>query len=278
MKLAILLTTFNRKQKTLNCLKSIYAQKLPENITFDIHLTDDASNDRTAAAVKFHYPEVKVYHGTGSLFWAGGMRNSWRNALIGNYDYYLLLNDDTVLSGTALGTLLEYNSTSDTPAICIGSTCDENGNLTYGGKRLSSKLYLKAQTIHSDKDFMDCDLGNANIMLVPKAIVEKIGILSDAFTHGIADYDYTLKAKKAKFKVVTAPGFLGTCIHDHGKNWKTSDVSLKDRIKYLMSPKGLAYHEYLGFIKDHFPFYYPAAFCKLWLKTFFPVIWTTFKK
>ncbi|WP_256010002.1 glycosyltransferase family 2 protein [Desertivirga xinjiangensis] len=278
MKLGILLTTFNRKQKTLSCLNSIYRQKLPANVSFDIHLTDDGSADRTAEAVKFHYPAVHVYHGTGSLFWAGGMRNSWRKALAGDYDYYLLLNDDTVLKDGALTTLLQYNENSASPAICVGATCDENGKITYGGKKLRSRLFLKSQTIHSDSDFLDCDLGNANIMLVPAEVVRKIGILSDSFTHGIADYDYTLKAKKAGFKVVTAPGFLGTCIHDHGKNWKTSDVSLKDRIKYLMSPKGLAYHEYLGFIKYHFPLYYPAAFCKLWLKTFFPVIWTTFKK
>jgi len=281
-RIAVLLTTFNRKQKTLNCLKSLYNQKLPQDISLDVHLTDDGSTDRTGAAVQFYYPEVNVYYGSGHLFWAGGMRNSWRNALAGNYDYYLLLNDDTALNENALEELLKYNleaeANNELPAICIGATCDEDGKLTYGGKKLKSKFFLKSQSVHSHDEFVECDLGNANIMLVPKEVVDKIGILSDTFTHGIADYDYTLKAKKAGFKVMTAPGFLGVCVHDHGNNWKSSNVPLKERIQYLMSPKGLAYHEYLTFIKDHFPLSYPATFCKLWLKTFFPLIWSTFKK
>ena len=281
-RIAVLLTTFNRKQKTLKCLKNLYSQQLPENITIDVHLTDDGSSDQTGSAVKFYYPEVNVYYGSGHLFWAGGMRNSWRNALEGNYDYYLLLNDDTSLKENALSSLLDFNlraeANNETPAICVGATCDDDGKMTYGAKRLSSKFFLKSQSVHSDKDFIECDLGNANIMLVPKEVVDSIGILSNSFTHGIADYDYTLKAKKAGFKVMAAPGFLGYCIHDHGNNWKSGNVPLKERIKYLMSPKGLAYHEYLGFIRDHFPLSYPATFCKLWLKTFFPLIWSTFKK
>ena len=104
-------------------------------------------------------------------------------------------------------------------------------------------------------------------------LINKIGFLSNSYTHSLADYDYTLTAKKVGFDVLVAPGFLGECKDDHGNNWKSSKVSLKDRIKYLKSPTGLAYKEYLIFIKRHFPASYPSAFVKLWLKTFFPFIW-----
>jgi GT2 family glycosyltransferase len=115
-------------------------------------------------------------------------------------------------------------------------------------------------------------------MLVPREIVRKIGILSEDYTHSIADFDYTLKAKKAGFKAVVVPGILGYCTDDHGNNWKSANVSLRDRIKYLKSPKGLAYEEYLHFIKKHFPSHLPEAFIKLWLKTLFPALWDKFKR
>lgn len=114
-------------------------------------------------------------------------------------------------------------------------------------------------------------------MLVSKQVVEKIGILASHFTHCLADYDYSLKARKAGFPVAIAPGFLGKCVNDHGRNWKSQSTTLKERISYLKSPKGLAYKEYLRFIKDHFPLSLPSAFCKLWIKTFFPFLWDTFK-
>ncbi|MBB1286132.1 glycosyltransferase family 2 protein [Flavisolibacter sp. BT320] len=277
MRIAVLLTTFNRKEKTLTCLESLYAQQLPAGLTFEVFLTDDNSKDGTAEAVQESFPDVHIFHGNGSLFWAGGMRNSWRHALQHQFDYYLLLNDDTVLHENAIHVLLESNRKQT--SVCVGTTLDKNsGTLSYGGRKVYSSLQLKSYKVHSDTEYVECDLGNANIMLVPNAVVDKIGILSDVFTHGIADYDFTLKAKKNGFQVLVAPGILGYCVDDHGNNWKSTKVSLKERIQYLKSPKGLAYKEYLHYIKSHFPLHYPSAFCKLWMKTFFPFLWDSFKK
>jgi len=279
MKIAILLTTYNRREKTVACLQSLQAQKLPTEVRLEVFLTDDASADGTIDAVKQVYPDAHVFQGTGSLYWAGGMRNTWHEAKKHNPDYYLLLNDDTVLHPDAIDVLLKNCATDETAGICIGSTCDTaSGEISYGGWKLEGRGTWKSSRIHSSTAYTECDFGNANIMLVPRPVVEKIGILADHFTHSLADYDYTLKAKKAGFKVHVAPGFLGTCTDDHGRNWKSSNTTLKERIQYLKSPKGLAYKEYLRFIKDHFPASYPSAFVKLWMKTFFPFIWDHLKK
>jgi GT2 family glycosyltransferase len=275
MKIAILLTTFNRKDKTIACLQSIEAQVLASDISLEIYLTDDNSSDGTAEAVRILFPAVKLFKGTGSLYWAGGMRNSWRQALRADVDLYLLLNDDTILFPDAITRLIAYNlqvNQEKERAICIGNTCDEAGKITYGGKRLISKFSVKSSFVYSDDSFVACDMGNANIMLVPDHVVKKIGILCDAFTHGIADYDYTLKAGKAGIKILTA------CKHDHANNWKAADSPFKERLEFLKSPKGLAYHEYLSFTWEHFPVSYPIAYTKLWLKTCFPILWDTFKR
>ncbi len=283
MTIAVILTTFNRKKKTITCLENLGRQVISDDTTLPIFITDDASSDGTPEAISERFPAVHLYHGNGSLYWAGGMRNSWKKALQTNPDYFLLLNDDTVLYDNAIEVLLQYSTkilgNKTAPAICVGSTVnEETGIISYGGRKLRSKTRPVSEMVYSTTEYMDCDLGNANIMLVPREIVEQIGILSDGYTHGIADYDYTLKAKKAGFKVLVAPGYLGTCEDDHGKNWKSQQVTFSDRLKYLMSPKGLAYKEYLRFIRDHFPMHYPSAFCKLWLKTMFPFIWDRMKK
>lgn len=279
MKIAVLLTTYNRKQKTLACLESLRRQNLSPDVKLEIFLTDDASADGTADAVKNLWPDANIFHGTGSLFWAGGMRATWREAIKQKPDYYLLLNDDTLLEPHAVETLLANCLANQNSAICIGSTCDNHsGELSYGGWKLEAKGQWKSSRVQPGNGYVECDFGNANIMLVPQNVVERIGILADHFTHSLADYDYTLRAKKAGVRVVLAPGFLGQCIDDHGNNWKSSNTTLKERIAYLKSPKGLAYSEYLRFIKDHFPLSYPSAFAKLWMKTFFPFIWDTLKK
>lgn len=280
MNIAVLLATFNRREKTLSCLESLYEQQLPVDTAFTVFLTDDNSADGTREAVKAKYPEVNIFKGSGSLFWAGGMRNSWGEALKADPDYYLLLNDDTLLEKDALLKLLKYYDIygTDPNAIAIGSTIDSDNEISYGGRKLYHQNKVQNYTAYSETEYVECDLANANIMLVPKEIVDRVGILSDQYTHSIADFDYTLKAKKAGFKAVVMPGVLGSCIDDHGNNWKTGKSSLKERISYLKSPKGLAYKEYMAFIKHHFPTHVPEAFLKLWMKTLFPVIWDKFKK
>ncbi|MGA2408203.1 MAG: glycosyltransferase [Bacteroidales bacterium] len=282
VRVAILIASYNRKEKTMACLNSIKAQEISDNIHIEIFLTDDESSDGTVDQIKNSFPEVNIYNGNGSLFWAGGMRNSWGNALITDPDYYLLLNDDTFLFCDALKKILSisinyYNEKSN-QAIFIGSTKDiKTDIISYGGRKLYSRNRPKGYLIQSNTDWVECDLGEANIMLVPRIIVQQIGILSNKFTHGIADYDYTLRAKKKGFKVMVAPGILGTCSFDHGKGWKSADTKLADRIKYLYSPKGLAYKEYLYYIKKHFPLHLPEAIFKLWLKTLFPIVYDRFK-
>lgn len=286
-KTAVLLTCHNRKEKTINCLKSLYKAIDLSNheIKFDLYLVDDGSTDGTYEEINKHFPAVIIIKGPGNLFWARGMRLAWETALSANQDYdsFLLLNDDTFLFRDAIKKILDHSinfyKEKSNHAIFIGSTKDiETGIISYGGRKLYSINRPNSYLIQSDTNWVECDLGEANIMLVPRIIVQKIGILSDKFTHGIADYDYTLRAKKEGFKVIVTPGILGTCTFDHGKGWKSANTNLALRIKYLYSPKGLAYREYLYYIKKHFPLHLPEAIFKLWLKTLFPFVYDRFKK
>lgn len=272
MKIAVLLTSFDRKHKTLNCLKGLQEQCLPVGVELKIFLTDDASTDGTAEAVKERFPNVTIISGTGDLYWAGGMRTAWRKALLCLPDYYFLLNDDTTLVPNAISILIETSLENGSErAVVIGSTCDDFGITTYGGWSIRSRfLVWIARRIHPHSESVDCDYGNGNILLVPQYCVRKIGILANHFTHSLADYDFTLRAKKAGFSLKLAPGYLGVCVNDHGKLWKSKNTSFSERMNHLKHPKGIAYKEHLRFIRDHFPLTYPWQFFNLWFKTLLP--------
>ncbi|MBC7757633.1 MAG: glycosyltransferase family 2 protein, partial [Phormidesmis sp. FL-bin-119] len=270
MKIAVLLATFNRKEKTLTCLERLSAQLVPPGLSIEVFLTDDNSTDGTRDAVKTRYPEVNIFKGSGSLFWAGGMRNSWSMAIASGPDYYLLLNDDTVLREDCIGSLLKYYQLpiAGCADITVGSTIDaETKELSYGGHKLYNKGSVKHYIVSSETEYLECDLANANIMMVPRETVKRIGILSSEFTHSIADFDYTLRAGKAGMKVIVVPGILGDCTDDNLAVAKQQPPGLHQRIKHLKSPKGLAYKEYMGFIRTHFPKHVPLVFTKIWLKT-----------
>ena len=282
LKIASLACSFNRKEKTSAFLKSLLSQALPEGYSLDIYLLDDNSTDGTREHVQQHFPTVTLIEGTGSLYWAGGMRTVWNAALKnGDYDFFLLLNDDVHLNNDSISRLLAAHKQSPFPEnILLGTVYDDNKEkISYGGHKLKSKITGYAYTVvPDDKELLEAQIGNANVMMVDKAAVDKIGILSNEYIHGLADFDYTLTAVKNGVKVWVAPGYYGYCINDHGNRWLSGKTTLKKRIAYLYSPTGLAYKEYLHYVWKHFPLMLPTVFTKAWLKTLFPVVYDKFKK
>lgn len=277
-KIAILITVFNRKEKTLACLHSLYAQERLSNYDFDIFIVDGGSTDGTPKAIKAEFPDVHVSIHQG-MFWAGGMRQAWIEALDfrQDYDYFWLLNDDTTLYPQCLSTLIQAERKFP-KGIYVGATCDTvTKEYSYGGIKLYNRNYSKGKKIIPNGQCQEIDMGNANIMLVSNNAYDKLGYLCPMYTHGIADFDYTLRAISQSIPVILAPSYCGECCNDHGKTWLPQNRSLKERIKFLHSPKGLAYKEYLYWIKKFFPKEYLSAKVKLWGKTLFPIIWDKLK-
>lgn len=284
MTIAVLITSYNRKDKTLRCLKSLFNQiGLNESFQITVFLLDDNSTDGTTQAIIENFPAVKIIHGSGSLFWAGGMRKAWTEATKTGiaFDFFLLLNDDTILYESTITNLLHDYSMLDKEALLTAPTTDPVlKNTSYGGSKLIRKGFSQFTILNPNNSHPQlCNLANANILLVPFSIYKKIGILSDKYTHGLADFDYSLRANKNNIPTYLATHPGGTCENDHGNNWKSAGTStLKERVNYLYSPKGLAYHEYLYYIKIHFPKELPLAVIKLWAKTLYPYLWDRLKK
>ena len=284
MNIAVLLTCYNRVNKTIACLDSLYNADKPIDFTFDVFLLDDNSPDKTGEIILNKYPLVNVVSGTGNLFWAGGMSVIWKHAKsVRDFDGYLLLNDDVVLSKSILTDLLETNTyslnTFHKEGVYVGTTADTiSKEISYGGRIVKKGILRYSMTLVSPESTPKlCSLANANILLVMESVVEKIGIFDSAFTHGIADYDYTLSASKMGFPILVNRNIGGYCIDDHGDNWLSSNSTFKMRLDYLYSPKGLAYKENLYYLKKHFPVQLPYYLSMFWLKTLFPRIWDILK-
>ena len=283
--IAVLLTCFNRKVKTIDCLDHLYkAVSLSDNkINVDIYLTD-AGHDGTGDTALAMYPKVNILKVNKDLFWTGGMRNSWTEALKGSYDGFLLLNDDTNVRGNLFNELFDTHKfcieNYTTPGVYIGSTLDKvTGKLTYGGARMINKLLNTYRILEPNGSPQDCDLGNGNIMLVTACTVERIGILSDKYVHGIADYDYTLTAKRKEIPVLITANYCGECSRDHADKYSHfKNMNISQRITYLNSPLGFAFPDQLRYMKRNFPYRLPFVFTAGWFKVLFPGIYVLINK
>ena len=253
VRLAVLMTCYNRRELTLDCLRRLQPQG-----NFDVYLVDDGSSDNTSEAVKSHYPDVKVLQGDGSLFWGGGMRLAFGEALKNSYDYYVWLNDDTILEEDALHTLLKtHQSLSDEgyiDSIVVGSIKDsETGVLTYGGRVLSQKhFYHKFQAIEPSDKPEKCDTMQGNCVLIPRFVADKVGNIDGAFIHTMGDLDYGLRARKLGCTIWITPGYLGTCSQNSvAGSWVDTQISVFDRLKKVVHPKAFPIKPWTVFAKRH---------------------------
>lgn len=254
--IAVLLTCHNRKGKTLSCLKSLYEAcdaynaLLEGKVKLTVYLTDDGCTDGTADAVKALLPDrdINILQGDGNLFWAGGMRFAWREAMKRHqeWDYYLLVNDDVVMMDNVFGALIETEKYSvekfGKKGLVSGITCakDDPNKLTYGGNVWVNRFLATSRRLAPNGEPQLCDLTNANILLVPATVVDAVGIFYDKYAHGKADYDYSFMVRKAGFPVVLTADFCGKCDNDHVNPKeianKVMQMSLRQRKDYFDHP------------------------------------------
>ncbi len=280
LKIAVLLTCYNRKANTIACLERLLRNTLPENYTLAVFLVDDGSTDGTTQAVNQHYPQVTVIKGSGHLYWNGGMQLAWENALQHNADFFLWLNDDVELKENSLETLLfTYQSvrTDSSNPVIIGNLCDEKtGELTYGGCVVDKGLFhFRSRKLPVSDTVTACDTINGNVVLIPKSTVDRIGTLNKNFTHAMGDFDYGLRCTAVGIPIFSTAGFIGTCSNNPISNtWTDPTIPLKNRLAKLKLPTGLPPYEYFLYNKAHTNIF-TATFLllTLYLKVVFPAAW-----
>jgi len=271
VRIAVLLTCFNRKQKTLACIAALTTCQLPAGVDLSVFLVDDGSRDGTADAVGSAFPQVKIMSGDGSLYWNGGMRRAFQAAMDqGGFDYYLWLNDDTLLDRSAIEQILECQQVVSTQSgvfsnIIVGSTRDPvSGLLTYGGlvaRDAASPNQLVNMPVSSVPQ--RCRTINGNCVLIAAEVAARLGNLDKNFVHAIGDWDYGLRATAAGFGVWVAPGFVGTCERNPALVLKPEVVrSIRARLRHICSAKQVPPRAWYVYVRRNYGLTWPLEFCK----------------
>jgi GT2 family glycosyltransferase len=273
-KVAVLITSHNRKEKTLTCLKALHSLILPRNYSLKVYLVDDGSNDGTSEEVKKKFPKVLIIAGNGHLYWNQGMRLAWKMAVeTKDYDFYLWLNDDTILYEYAfeeiIGCYNELLKNNNQLSIITGACESFPGSniFTYGGK-------IENSPVIPNGSLQKCKYINGNFVLVAKNVFKVLGILSNDYTHTMGDFDYGLRALQEDIGCYTTKKYVASCpSNEDPPAWCNPDTALKKRWKLLHSPKGLNLKEYIKFRQKFWGWKWIIFATKAYSKTLFPKLY-----
>ena len=272
MTIAVLMTVHNRKYHTIKSLDSLFSQQ--SNMYYDLHvyLTDDGSVDGTSLAISLKYPNVNIIAGDGFLYWNRGMHKAWQAALYSKgYDFYLWLNDDTILTPDAVFSLLSASIQMDNKSIIVGTTSSSNDKkiITYGGRNNKGKL------IEPKENLIPCTYFNGNIVLIPHYVYQINGTNDILFHHALGDFDYGLRASKLGINSYVANSILGTCdLHENLPIWCDKSHSFFKRWKAFRTPLGQNPEEFFIFDKRHNGLISAIYhYFTIHLRVIFPQIW-----
>ncbi|MCD8131034.1 MAG: glycosyltransferase family 2 protein [Lachnospiraceae bacterium] len=253
MKLLVIFTCFNRKDKTEKCIRTLDDGNPSCEFTFVI--ADDNSSDGTQELLTSMQKEYDIHllKGDGNLFYSGGMRMGMDYALKQfrtGYDYMIMMNDDVEFYDHCIEKMVEQ-SKEQHDSIVVGVMQDVDGQMSYSGVRYIKGIHYEKVPIGEWKQ--EVDTFNANCVMMPYAAFAKTGSIDHVYVHSLGDLDYGLALMKNGFKLHVSREYVGCCNNnDPTGSWTDTKLSRRERIKKKESVKGAPTKQWFYFLRKNF--------------------------
>ncbi|MDJ1640584.1 glycosyltransferase family 2 protein [Streptomyces pakalii] len=223
--LAVLMTSHDRRARTLSALRALEEQRgLPAWTTLGVHLVDTGSTDGTPEAVRLRHPAVEVMSVGADVSRNQALRIASRNSRSGGggggplggtpggpshaWTHQLWLDDGVELFGGALATLLRTSEAAGSDAVVVGAVRNAYGDTVYSGRRGRSLTLVEPGAHRPER----CDTYDGRVVLVPRAVYDLVGDPDKVFRHRMGDYDHGRRARRAGVAAFVAPGHAGECV------------------------------------------------------------------
>lgn len=238
----IVIPVHNRKRFTRACIQSLQGQTRKVD---HIIIVDDGSNDGTRQMLFDEFPEVSVLSGSGNLFWTAAINEGIRYALELGADYVLTLNNDTLASIDFVEKMMA-GATLKSDALIGALDLDAVSRKPYYGGEvvnwaLSKSTYLLKTLDRKEQNGLHpVSLFPARGLLIPRKVFETVGFFEEKkLPHYMADYDFTLQARKRGFSVYcNYDAKLYTYPQEGGDHKIRESKTLKNYFNHLFSIKG----------------------------------------
>jgi len=208
-RIAIIIVNWNGKHLLKSCLDSVFSQSYKN---FETILVDNNSSDDSIDFVKKNYPKTKIISANENLGYTGGNNLGIKHALKTNFEYMLILNNDTKFGKNFLKEMVSAMR-DDKKIGVIGPLIynylqgDKEKTVFFGYGNMNFKIGAPENLFQIDKNKVyevDSLLGCA--FFIRREVYEKIGLTSfKEFYMYWDDYDFLQRVKKAGFKIKFIP-------------------------------------------------------------------------
>lgn len=206
---AIAILNYNGYEVTAQCLDSLAELDYPN---FEVILVDNGSEDGSPAFFKEKYPETTLIENEENLGFTGGNNTAIACALKRDFDYVLLLNNDTIVDPSFLTKMIEVAEAREDVGMLNPKIFfyDFPELLWYGGGRISFFKGVEhfgfQQKVTPE---LDCEREVTFItgcaFLIKRKVLEEVGPLDDRLFIYCEDLDWSFRVREAGYKGLYVP-------------------------------------------------------------------------
>lgn len=200
---SVITVNYNQSQVTFDLLESLRKISYPN---IEIIVVDNASPSDDPDTIKSNYPEITLIKSTKNLGFAGGNNLGIKES---NGDYLLFINNDTEVTPGFLEPLITFfKSHHDagmvspkilyhhTPEMIQYAGYSELNpytirNFSIGYKEIDDKQYDIVRTTA---------FGHGAAMMVPRKVIEKVGMMPDIYFLYYEEIDWGWKIRKSGYQ------------------------------------------------------------------------------
>jgi len=202
--IAIIVLNWNNYEDTAECLKSIEEITYPN---YRVVVVDNGSTDGSGKRLESEFDWCTFLFNGENLGFSGGNNEGISYALENNFDYILLLNNDTIVTPNFLTPLVktaEENGDKD----LVSGLIREYGtsDIWYAGGRFFP-LFINGTTRTNPKTDETYEAGKITgaLALIPTEFAEDFDVLNDDYFVGLEDAELGWLARSNGGKILLNP-------------------------------------------------------------------------
>ena len=231
-KVAIIIVNWKQYELTKSCLSTLKSSKFND---FQIILIDNESNQKELNDLKNQFDQVKTFTSEKNLGFTGANNIGINYAIKNQFEYVMLLNNDTEIDKNFINPLLEafqkYNKLGAVQPVIMNFY--QNKKVWNAGGNLN-KFFGYTSVIKKPKYInRKIDWITGCCILIKTVVIKKVGLLDENFFAYYEDVDWSIRIKKAGYDLAVVKSSL---IYHHGskasKN-ESSEGTLSPFVHYL---------------------------------------------
>lgn len=239
MKVSVVVCTYNRASKLPDCLRSLLAMTVPEEVSWELVCVDNNSTDNTKRVIEdlARQSNIPIRYVFEKHQGSSHAKNAGLKLAVG--EIIAITDDDCIVDPEWLATIWKEFQADPTLDVVGGRVELYN----------KDDMQISVRTSRERADFSLAELFNTMIpganVAFRRRVIAEVGLFDPDFGAGARipsaeDSDFVYKTHKANFKIVYSPDIL--IYHDHGRQTEGDRQKL---LRLYVIGRGAFYMKYI---------------------------------